>query len=441
MEDAYKITGGRTLKGEITLSGAKNVALKAMIGALLFDQEVILEHAPKINDVFELMHLIKELGGRAEFLGANTLLIDGRLINKNRVDFLHASKIRVSFMLFAPLLYKFKTCYVPNPGGCRIGARPIDRIIKGMEQLGITIAYGSHTGYYEATIRGAFGGTYHFDKPSHTGTELLILLAVFANKETTLTNCACEPEIDELIKFLNEGGARIRKDKTTISIVGVSSLKQTKPFRIISDRNEAVTFATLALATKGDITLKGTPPFLLEHFVANVREVNGKVEYIADNMVRFSYQGPINHSSVETAPHPGFMTDWQSNWAVLMTQAQGESIIHERVFENRFSYVSELRKLGAKIDFITLPVKNPSRFYFFNFHRTYPYQQAIKIYGPRRLHNAALTIGDLRAGATLVIASLVAHGDSVVQGASILERGYEHFEKKVQKLGGEIKKV
>ncbi len=441
MEDAYTIRGGKKLKGEITLSGAKNIALKTIIAALLFDRPVTLENIPRINDVFELLHLIEGLGAKAEFIEKNTLLIDGGSMNNNRVDLLHASKIRVSFMLFAPLLYRFKHCFVPNPGGCRIGARSIDRIIDGMKHLGISISYGSSTGYYEAKTAVDFGGTYQFEKPTHTGTETLILLSALSGKETTLKNCALEPEIGELIRFLNEGGASIVRNGDTIHIQGSSALRQKKPFAISPDRNEAVTFASLAIATRGEIIIHGIHKDPIHSFVQELINVNGGVESVSENSLKFFYQGPLRSSTIETNPHPGFMTDWQPNWAILMTQAEGESVIHEKVFENRFSYVGEVRKLGAKIDYIEIPVKDPYSFYHFNYHKNVYYRQAIRIFGPRRLHNAVLTIGDLRAGATLAIASLVAHGDSIVQGASIIERGYEDFVKKVQNIGGEIDKI
>lgn len=441
MEDAYKIRGGKKLKGEITLSGAKNVALKTIIAALLFDSPVVLEHVPRINDVFELLHLIEGLGAKAEFIEKNTLRVDSGSMNNNRVDLLHASKIRVSFMMFAPLLHRFQHCFVPNPGGCRIGARPINRIIEGMKGVGVAISYGSGTGYYEAKITGDVEGIYEFEKPTHTGTETLILLSVLSNKETTLKNCALEPEIDELIRFLNEGGARIHRDGSSIHVQGVSSLKQQRPFKIISDRNEAVTFASLAIATRGEVVLHNIHNTLVDAFIKELIRVNGGVQQIAEHSIKFFYQGQLRSSTIETNPHPGFMTDWQPNWAVLMIQAEGESVIHEKVFENRFSYVGELRKLGAKIDYIEIPVKDPYSFYHFHYHKNVYYRQAIKIFGPRRLHNAVLTIADLRAGATLAIASLVAHGDSIVHGASIIERGYEDFVQKVQNIGGEIDKI
>lgn len=440
MEDSFIITGGKKLIGEVTLSGAKNVALKIMIAALLLDKETVLENVPRINDVLELLDLIKHLGGKAEFVGENKVVIDGTQINQNKVDLLHSSKIRVSFMLFAPLLYRFDTCYVPNPGGCRIGARPIDRIVDGMQALGVEVIYDSETGYYEASMTRKPSGSYTFSKSSHTGTELLILLSVMGKDEVVLKNCALEPEIDELISFLKTAGAHIVRNGTTIHISPVSKLSPTTSFSIGPDRNEAITFASLALATKGDITIANLERKQIEVFVQKVLQAGGGFEEKNGHM-SFFYKGPLKHTHIETSPHPGFMTDWQPNWAVLMTQATGESIICERVFENRFSYVDQLKKLGAHIEFTKDPHINPSEFFFFNFDPSKKYNQTIRIMGPQELHGGVLQIADLRAGATLVIAALAASGESVVNNASILERGYENIVGKVKSLGGTIEKV
>jgi UDP-N-acetylglucosamine 1-carboxyvinyltransferase len=441
MEDAYIIQGGKKLSGEISLSGAKNVALKVIIAGLMFEGPVILENIPRIKDVVELINLLHDLGGKAEFIAKNKLVVDGSGIKKNRVDLFHASKIRVSFMLFAPLLAKFGKCYIPNPGGCRIGARPIDRIVEGMKSLGVAVDYNPQTGYYQAVLKDKLRGSYRFFKTTHTGTELLILLSVIGAHQIVLENTALEPEIDNLISFLNEGGGRIRRAGTKIFIDGQKKLVQKKSFKIISDRNELVTYVCLVLATKGEIKIGPIPFHLIKTFYDQVKAAGGDCKKLADDRYYFSYAGPLKSSKIETAPHPGFMTDWQPNWAVLMTQAKGESLIVERVFENRFSYVSELRKLGAVIDFVPLPLKNLSDYFFFNFDPAKKYYQAIKIKGPQKLHGGVLSIADLRAGATLAIGALLAEGESVVEGAGILERGYEDFIDKIKSLGGKIKKI
>lgn len=441
MEDAYIIQGGKPLKGEVILSGAKNAALKMVIAALLFEGKVTLQNVPRIRDLDELLHLFTELGATAEFIDTNTVIIDGTELKTNTVDLLHGSKIRSTFLLFAPLLRKFKEAHIPNPGGCRIGARPIDRIMNGLKELGGIVEYDHATGYYHAALEGKIHGSYTFDKPSHTGTEFMIMLSVFAEGAVQIHNAALEPEIDDLIAFLNEGGANIHRKGNSIVITGVSSLVQKKPYTIVSDRNEAVTFAVLGLITKGDVTVGPINPKLLEVFITNVKKCGGGVEIVGSHKIRFHYIGPFTATQVETEPHPGFMTDWQQNWVVLMTQAHGVSTVHERVFENRFAFVSELQKLGANIEFDGTPVANAKDYYHFTHDPEKVYKQAIKIYGPQQLHSGVLTVTDLRAGATLAIAALLVPGESVVNGVSILERGYERFVEKVTKLGGDIKRI
>ncbi len=440
MEDAYIIRGGKKIEGSVRLSGAKNVSLKLIIAALLMDSKVILKNVPRIGDVDELLHLIKNIGVRADFMNQNTLEIDSSTLANNKVDLLHASKTRVSFMLFAPLLHKFGNCFIPNPGGCRIGARPIDRIIEGMKKLGAKIIYNHETGYYEAKIDQKPAGEYTFTKPTHTGTELLIMFAVLGRGTITINNPAPEPEIDELINFLNEAGSNIKRKKDKIIIKGVAKLVQKKPFGVISDRNEAITFASLGLASKGSITVENIHPIQIQTFIDHVKQTGSGVD-VNGSSINFYHKGTIESVDVETMPHPGFMTDWQPNWAVLMTQAEGDSVIHERIHENRFGYVEEKKKLGAKIEFVDPLISNPKEVYDFNYKETETYQQAIRIHSSQPLHGGVMVTSDLRAGAALVVAALIAQGESIVYGASIIDRGYENFDAKIRMAGGNIKKV
>jgi len=447
MQDAFIINGGKKLTGEVVLSGAKNVALKVIIAALLFEQEVILKNIPRINDVHGLLELINTLGGKAEFIEENTVRVDGRNIKENKIDMLLGSKIRASFMFFAPLLKKFRSCYIPNPGGCRIGARPIDRVVNGIKSLGIEVDYDSETGYYKAAIGQQINYHYVFTKPSHTGTELLILVGVvlsllpeFKNK-IIIENAALEPEIDDLINFMNLGGAQIKRQNNNIEIEKTDRLEQKQSYTIISDRNEAITYASLAIAGQSEIVVKEVPENLIRTFLNALQQVGGGAEQIAPAKFRFFYKGPLRAMDIETNVHPGFMTDWQPNWTILMTQAQGESKIIERVFENRFAYVEELNKLGAHIEFIDPQVADPQNYFYFNYDRSKDNRQGVLIHGPRKLHNGVININDLRAGAALAVAALIAEDESIINGASILERGYENFVKKISNLGGDIKKI
>lgn len=443
MEDAFIINGGKVLRGEVRLSGAKNVSCKLIIAALLFNQEIILKNIPHHADVLKLSELIKTVGGEIKFIEKNTLRVDGRKINSTQLDFLHASKIRTSFMMFAPLLYKFKEAYIPNPGGCRLGARSIDRIISGMEALGIVVMYDSETGYYKANMAETPQGTYRFIKPTHTGTELLIMISVLSKGKTiTIENAALEPEIDDLINFFNESGADVKRTGNNIVINGVEKLERSESFTISNDRNEAVTYACMALATRGEIILNSIEEYKIKAFIDKVKEAGASVEHLGNNKWKFSANSPLKAVNMTTDAHPGFMTDWQPPFGVLMTQAEGESVINERMMENRFSYVGELHKVGATIEFIDVPVSNPTEFYHFNYDPEQEYNTlAVKISGPQKLHGGVMQAADIRAGATSIIAALTVADESIVTNASMLERGYENLVEKVRGLGGDIKKV
>jgi UDP-N-acetylglucosamine 1-carboxyvinyltransferase len=440
MEDALIIRGGVQLRGEVELSGSKNIALKVIIAALLVQGEVVLHNVPKIGDVEELLHLLKLLGVHVTHESENTLRIQSGSIAHSEVDLLHGSKIRVSFLLFAPLLHQFGKCRIPNPGGCRLGARSIDRIVEGLVQLGAQVEYDSETGYYDARLDGNPSGTYRFAKPSHTGTELLIMFAALGNSEVVIENAALEPEIDQLILFLTQCGASIMREGSRIVVRGVERLRQTVEYVVAADRNEAVTFATLAVASRGSIHLKNISENDFPAFVEAIRRTGSHVQQNG-NGITFARNGDILPVSVVTKPHPGFMTDWQPNWAVLMTQATGESTIHETIFENRFAYVEELLKLGANIEYFQPIVERPSETYQFSYDSNQVYQQAIRIVGPSELHGGALQVHDLRAGATLLIGALIAHGESVITNVQTLDRGYDSIETKIASLGGRIKRV
>lgn len=441
MENSYIIKGGKPLQGEVTLSGAKNVAVKVLIAALLFEGEVIIKNIPRIRDVYELIELLKHLGTTVSFIDKNTISINGDTIKSNKPDEWHASKIRTSFMLFAPLLHKFKEAFIPNPGGCNIGARALDRIVEGMQAVGIEVTFDDTTGYYHAQMKSLPKGNYTFKKPSHTGTELMIILSVLSHDTIFINNAGMEPEIDDLINFLNQAGANISRDHSQIKITGVKELRQTAPYTISMDRIEAITYAVLAIATKGDIIISKLEEPAIKTFNDKLIEAGGGVEHLADGRWRYFYKGALQSVNITTDPHPGFMTDWQPPWAFLMTQAKGDSTIVERIYENRFAYIDEFKKLGADINYIDYPVTNPATFFFFNYDENKTYKQAISIKGLQKLHSAELLVADLRAGATLAIAALAVDGESIIKGVAMMERGYEDFEEKITALGGNIQKV
>jgi UDP-N-acetylglucosamine 1-carboxyvinyltransferase len=387
-----------------------------------------------------MARIARDLGVKIKIDGDHALVIKAERFSKNQIPLAIGAKMRTSFMMIVPLLLRTKKALIPNPGGCRIGARPMERHIEGLSKMGAKIQYHSDDGYFHSHLDSFSGKKIVFPKNTHTGTETLILAAVLAKGKTILENAASEPEVDDLIKLLNQMGARIKRTKArTIEIHGVPRLSGTT-FRIMPDRNEVVTLAVAALVTRGDILVSGARRKDLISFLKKLDEAGGGWSQEKEG-IRFFYQKRLRGVDIKTSPHPGFMTDWQAPWALLMTQATGQSIIYETVYENRFQYVSELLKMGAKIAAFNPKVSDPTTFYNFNPEDDRPeYFHALKIFGPTRLHNAILSIPDLRAGATLVLAALAAPGESSLSGIETLYRGYEKLDYRLRILGAKIKK-
>lgn len=439
--EKFIIEGGRKLKGSISVSGSKNVALKALVAACLTEEKVVIENIPLISDFMIMIDIIEEFGGSVQ-IKDHTAIIQVKKIKDGKMSLDKAAAVRTSAMFMTPLLVRNKKALIPNPGGCRIGARPIDRIIAGLKKMGVETKYNSRDGYFHLEVKGLIKGIeYIFNKNTHTGTETLILISVLSNGRTILKNAAAEPEVDDLISLLNMMGAKIKRTETrTIIIDGVKKLEGTK-YRIPPDRNEIVTFAIATILTKGDIFIKDIVNTGLSEFLKLFHACGGGFRE-EKNGIRFYYKGQISAADIETTFYPGFMTDWQGPWAVLMTQAKGISIIHETVYESRFGYVDELEKMGAKIKFFNPKVKDPEKVYNFNYEDNRPEcKHAIKIYGGIRFHNAVANISDLRAGATLVLAALAANGKTVIFGVEHLDRGYEQFEKRLKFLGANIERI
>ncbi len=435
------VNGGKKLKGEVSILGSKNVALKVLVAACLTSDEVVVENVPIISDFITMANIIEHLGGDVKFKD-HTVSVKMKKFSSDKIFLAEAADIRTSYMFLAPLLARMGQAIIPNPGGCRIGARPIDRVVEGLKKMGVKIKYDSKDGYFHAiSPKGLNGTTYKFDKNTHTGTETMIIAASLAKGKTILENAAQEPEIDELIGLLNRMGAKIiRENKRRIVITGVENLHGAR-FKIIPDRNEVITFAVAAILTEGDILIKDIKRKGIEEFLELLNACGGGFKETKEG-IRFFYKGELKAIDVKTSSYPGFMTDWQGPWAVLMTKAVGTSTIHETVYENRFTYVDELRKLGAHIELFNPKVKNPTKFYNFNIKDDNgKYFHAAKITGPTLLHNGIVNITDLRAGATLVLASLAAKGESVLLDVEHLDRGYEQFDKRLRGLGASIKRV
>lgn len=435
----YIVRGGKKLEGTISVSGAKNVITKALIAACLTDEPVILRNVPRISDVFLLIEIIKYLGGAVKFEG-DTVTIEAKNLSKHEIPLDLGASVRTSSLFLAPLVARLGRASVPNPGGCRLGARPIDRHIKGLEEMGIAIEYLSDDGYFHASSSEIHGGTISFAKNSHTGTETIILAAVLAKGETIIENAALEPEIDDLVALLNQMGAKIRReDSRKIIIEGVKSLHGVD-FTISTDRNEFVTLAILSALNDGAVKIRNGKLEDIREFLKIYESAGGTYTQEGDE-VSFSIPNGLVAQNITTGIHPGFMTDWQGPWAILATQSEGESTIHETVYERRFEYVSELKKMGAKIEFFKPEVTNPKDFYNFDVEDFDALTQGIRISGPTTLHNAVLTMADLRAGATLLIGALLAQGESIIFGVEHLDRGYENFEKRLEALGADISVV
>lgn len=439
--DKFVITGGKPLQGEVRLGGAKNVALKLLVASLLTDETLVIRNVPEIRDVDLMLEVLTSLGvkvGRSK----DTITAQNGHVGQFQVPLDIGARLRTSSMVIGPLLARAGRAMIPNPGGCRIGARPIDRHIAALREMGASIAYRSEDGYfYAASPRGLHGTTYEFAKNSHTGTETMILAAVLAKGKTVIKGAAEEVEVDELIALLNHMGARIRRSAPReITIEGVSTLHGAQ-YSIMPDRNEEVTFAIAAAVTGGEITVIGSGRPHLSAFLTAFTAAGGTYEATSETHTCYSRGASLRAVDVVTAPHPGFMTDWQAPWAVLMTQAAGIATIHETVFENRFGYAEELKKMGAQIESINVEVADPQQFYNFNWEDHQDGDaHAIRIHGPTKLHNAILTMNDLRAGATLVLGALAAEGQSVLHGVEHIDRGYEKIEERLRVLGAQIER-
>lgn len=433
------VTGGKKLQGEVSVSGAKNVALKALIAACLTDEEVVIRNIPLISDFLTMLDIIRALGGEVH-LDERTVKIKMSKFKTHSLPLESAARTRTSFMFIVPLLIRKHQAVIPNPGGCRLGARPVDRLVEGLNLMGGQISYHSEDGYFYSKNATLHGADYTFPKNTHMGTETLILAGVLAKGKTILRNAAQEPEIDELITLLNQMGGDIRRIfPRTIEINGVSKLHGTS-FAIMPDRNEIVTFACAAIITKGNIHIRNINLESIKEFIEKLVQAGGEFK-VEKSGITFYYNNPLKAVDIKTSPYPGFMTDWQAPWAVLMTQAKGESIVHETVFENKLQYIIELEKMGAKATLFNPKVENPDTIYNFNLSDNKSnYFHAVSIKGPVKLHNAVVSMLDIRAGAAVLLAALCAQGTSTIYDIERLDRGYEKLEERLVALGAVIKR-
>jgi len=435
----FEVTGGNALYGSVRIGGAKNASYKLMIAALLADSESRLLNFSKISDVDLVSHIIKYLGGNVSQAGERALFINPSNLTSFTIDPEHGEQGRFSTMFIPPLLSRFGEARVPAPGGDKIGARPLDRHFDGLRAMGATIEI--ENGSYVARAKELVGTNYHFSKNTHTGTETLILAAVKAKGTTVLENAAEEPEIDDLISFLNSMGARIRRRAyRVIEIEGVDKLHGAI-HRIMPDQNEAISYACAAIATKGDVIIENAKHLDLQAFLDKLEEIGAGYE-VGNYGIRFFYKGKLRSADVTTEVHPGFKTDWQPLWATVLTQCQGKSVIHETIHPNRFQYVKALQNMGAQIRLFNPELNHPEKIYNFDFENDKPeYKHAIEVTGITPLQAGTFEVLDLRHGATLIIAALIANGTSRITGIEHVDRGYETLDLRLRSMGAAIKRL
>ena len=434
--NTFEIIGGKPLFGSVRIGGAKNASYKLMLAALLAQEPSRILNFSHIQDVATVGEIIISLGGTVKAVGERALVIDPRNLRSFELATTVGEQGRFSSMFIAPLLARFGQAIVPLPGGDKIGKRPLDWHFDGLRALGAEITL--RDGVFFAHTNKLVGAKYRFHKNTHTGTETVLLAAVLAEGNTRLENAAEEPEIDDLINFLVAMGAQIsRPAHRVIEITGVKKLGGAI-HKLMPDRNEAVSYACAAIATKGDIIIENANVNHLSAFLEQLTASGAGFE-IGQYGMRFFYKGPLTATNVVTAQAPGFMTDWQPLWATLMTQAVGRSTIHETIHEDRFQFVKELQMMGAAISTFQPNVVDPESFYNFNY--TQSNQQiphAISITGPALLRAGEFSVKDLRHGATLVIAALIATGTSKISNIEHIDRGYESLDERLRSLGAEI---
>jgi UDP-N-acetylglucosamine 1-carboxyvinyltransferase len=379
------------------------------------------------------------LGAEVTFHSSQTAFINPRGLKGHQIAQAIGEKSRASIMFAGPLLARFGQATIPFPGGDRIGARPVERHLNGLKALGVKVESGQ--AMINLNCQKLKGGHYRFPKNTHTGTENLMMAAVLAEGITTLENSSLEPEVDDLISFLNKMGAKIKRlPNRKIKIEGVKKLKGTN-YQIMPDRNEAVSFACAALGTKGEIVIRNVEKKHLIAFLEKVKEAGGNYE-TGKATIRFWYKNQLKATDITTAPYPGFMTDWQPLWAVLMTQAEGKSKIVETIHTNRLEFTQEIIRMGAKIRLFNPQPTHPDRFYNFNLQDDRPeYYHGAYVLGPTPLQGAEISVPDIRAGATLTLAALIAKGESLLSGVEHIDRGYEDLDGRLKQLGAKIKRI
>jgi UDP-N-acetylglucosamine 1-carboxyvinyltransferase len=419
--DKFVIRGGNPLLGTIRVSGAKNSALPCMAAAILTEDEVTLENIPQVRDIETERRLLVSMGAEVELgygRAQHRTKICCRTLSDPEAKYEIVKTMRASSLVLGPLVARCGMARVAMPGGCAIGGRPIDLHIKGLEKMGATIT--QEHGYLEARAERLRGAHLVFDKITVTGTEDLLMAAVLAEGETLMENCAREPEVSDLASLLTAMGAKIHGAGTsTIRVQGVTSLHGAR-HRIYPDRIEAGTFLIAGAISSGDLIVANCNPSHLGAVIAKLEEAGVRIDQLGPDSVRVRSEGHLRAADISTEEYPGFPTDMQAQYMALATLSEGVSQVKENIFENRFMHVQELVRMGAniKVDGNTATVR-----------------------GPAKLSSAAVMCSDLRASASLVLAALVADGESILDRVYHMDRGYERIEEKLRSVGAQIRRM
>ena len=414
----FVINGGKKLSGTIEVRGAKNAALKLFAASLLTKKPVKLINVPEVEDVSRMSELLRNLGAKVDHIRNGEYRIVADNINSTSINPEIAKKLRASIVLAGPLLARMGKVVFPHPGGCVIGERPIDVFIDGFMAMGAKLNSGD--GIYEISAKKLKGSRFVFHNVSVTGTETMMMTAVLAKGITILKNCACEPEIESLADFLNLCGAKIKGAGThTIIVSGVSRLKG-GTCRIIPDRIEAGSFALLAAASGSSIKIKNCDPSHLDSLLNFFKKAGINFKTSSDSM-ELNPSDKIQAFGIKTREYPGFPTDLQAPLCVLLTQSDGQALVHETIYEGRLAWTEELKRMGAGI--LNL---DPHR---------------VEIRGPTKLRGREIESPDLRAGMAYVVAALCAEGESIINNVYQIDRGYEKIEERLQKIGADIKRI
>ena len=417
--EKIRILGDQSLrlKGKVRISGSKNAVLPAIVASLLTEERLRLQNIPRVKDVFTILTLMEELGANYELKG-NSLSIRSKKVLSPEASYELVRSMRASILVLGPLLARYGRATVALPGGCAIGSRPIDLHIAGLQRLGASITL--EHGYITAEAPRLRGAEIEFEKKTVGGTENLLMAATLAQGETVLRNCAQEPEVVALAELLVKMGARI--DGIGEEIIRVRGVKELggASHEIIPDRIEAGTFLVAAALAQGDITLSNVNSGHLTTVIDKLRVSGARIEAIEPQTLRVNGSSEVKPQDITTSPYPGFPTDMQAQFMVLMTQASGTSIITETIFDRRFSHVNELLRLGASIEVVG--------------------DKAI-VRGKTLLSGAEVMATDLRASASLILAGMIAGGETVINDLEHLDRGYEKIEEKLKRLGANIERL